>query len=248
MHLRKSLMISAAAVALTMSATSASAADAYASLFGGVSFLEKPGLKGASHTHSTTFAFKSTQWIDTSFKTGFVVGGNFGVDWGNIRTELELAARQHDSSARAHVTTSYGAGYVTKGTFSNYTQSRNDSEPVDLSLRAYSLMANVWYDFHGLELPRGITPYVGGGIGAAEVQMDGRINGAKINETNHVVFAWQLGGGLNMPVGESTSLFVDYRYFAADSADLRVRPGFHGGDIRADFDEHNVLIGLRWKL
>lgn len=243
MLLRKALMMSAAAAALTMSVTTAQAAEPYASLFGGASFLQKPHLSGSSHTHTTTSQLFSQQSVDTSFKTGFVVGGNMGVDWGSFRTEVEFAFRQNNSDKSGHVTTAFKTGLVT-GPLTTVT-SKNDVEPMSLKMRAYSLMANVWYDFHGLDLPHGITPYVGGGIGGASVQLSGTINNKALISTNDFVFAWQAGAGVSMPISDWMKLFVDYRYFAADGAKLKLTPGFHGGDISSDLDGHSVLIGLR---
>jgi opacity protein-like surface antigen len=247
MQIRKALMMSAAAVAWTVSSTSANAADSYVSVFGGMSFLQKPHLKGTSHTHSTTYQYVSTQSIDTSFKTGFVIGGNWGIDWGTFRTEVEFALRQNHSDSHGHVTTSFKYGYV--GQPGLYTISSKDTvEPLSLTMRAYSLMANAWYDFHDLGLPGGLTPYVGGGLGGANVQLSGTVNSAKLISTNEFVFAWQLGAGMSLPLTDSLKAFLDYRYFAANGAQLKLTPGFHGGDIKADFDSHTVLIGLRMNL
>jgi opacity protein-like surface antigen len=245
MQTRKTLMISTAAIALTMTATSAQAASTYVSLFGGASMLQKPGLKGVSHTHTTTYQFQSTQSVDASFKTGFVVGGNWGVDWGTFRTEIELGYHQNKSGATAHVTTNYSYGPV-GGAFTTVS-SKSDVETTDLNLHAYSLMANVWYDFHGLNLPSGLTPYVGAGAGGAEIQMSGKV-GHPIYEKNDFVFAWQVGAGVSMPVSEDVKAFIDYRYFAADGAKLVLEPGFHGGGIKADFNSHSVLVGFRVSL
>jgi opacity protein-like surface antigen len=248
MQTRKALMLSTAAIALTMTAPSAHAASTYVSLFGGGSILNNPGLKGVARTHSTTYQFQSTTSVDTKFKTGYVLGGNWGVDWGTFRTELELAFHQNKSNSTAHVVTQYMLGYVTAGGYP-YTMASMDAQvPASLTLHAYSLMANAWYDFHDLDLPGGLTPYIGGGIGGAQVQMSGRLNSIKLYEKNQFVFAWQVGAGASVPLTDSLKLFVDYRYFAADGAKLRIEPGFHGSIVRADFDGHNVLVGLRLSL
>jgi len=252
MQTRKTLMISAAAVALTMAAPSAQAASAYVSLFGGASFLQKPGLSGTSKTHTTTYYFfKSSQSVDTSFKTGFVIGGNFGVDWGTFRTELELAMRGNKSSKTAHLKQTYqSAVHIGTAVYTNYNgfnTSTDKNVAAKLNLYSYSLMANAWYDFHDI-LPHGITPYIGGGVGLAEIQLSGSLNGAKINEKNDTVFAWQLGAGVSAPLTKSLTMFLDYRYFDADSAALKIEPGYHGGNITADFRDHSVLVGLRINL
>jgi len=248
MQTRKALMISVAAVAMSMSVTSAQAASAYVSLFGGGSFLEKPGLAGSSQTHTTTtLFFQSTQSVDTSFKTGFVVGGNWGVDWGTFRTELELAYRTNKSSSRAHLRQHYEVDLYSFG-YLYYSTNVDAIVPSSLTLSAFSLMANVWYDFHDLGLPGDITPYVGGGIGGALVKLDGSLNSINLNQKNEMVFAWQIGAGVSAPISDDMKLFLDYRYFAADGAHLKLSPGFNGGDVSGDFDSHTVLVGLRLSL
>jgi OmpA-OmpF porin, OOP family len=247
MQTRKTLMISVAAAALTMSAPSAQAASSYVSLFGGGSFLDKPGLSGSSHTFTAPYDFTSKQSVDTSFKTGFVVGGNLGVDWGTFRTEIEMAYRGNKSSKHAHLKTNYHVSYTSSGVPVSYETGRDATVASKLNLNAYSLMANVWYDFHNL-LPHGITPYIGGGLGLAEIQLSGNFDGVKINEKNDTVFAWQLGAGVSAPITNSLTAFLDYRYFDAESAHLKLSPGYHGGDINGDFKDHSVLIGLRINL
>jgi opacity protein-like surface antigen len=127
-----------------------------------------------------------------------------------------------------------------------YTSNSDSHQKANLTMRAYSVMANAWYDFHDVSLG-GFTPYVGGGIGFAEVQLSGQI-GHPIFESNDIVFAWQVGAGVSMPVADNVSLFADYRYFSADGAKLKLLPGFHGGNVDADFDSHSILVGLRLSL
>ena len=175
MQTRKALMISAAIAALTMTAPAAQAADAYVSMFGGGSLLEKPGLSGASKTHTTTYFFQSKQSVDTSFKTGYVLGGNVGVDWGTFRTEVELGYRHNKSSSKAHLKTAYQVNVGSFGGYTTWTNSTDKDVAAGLNLSAWSLMANAWYDFHDV-LPYGITPYVGGGLGFAQVKISGVLN------------------------------------------------------------------------
>lgn len=256
MTLRKFLMASAAIVSLTATMPSAEAAQPYASLFGGASFLQSQTMAGHNFTRLTSnyTTATSSQSLETSFKTGFVLGGNAGVEWGNgLRTELELAFRQHNSKKRAHLKTHFhsmyrtlttsgegGAPYITTITSDH---SRNSDVASNIRLRAWSLMANAWYDFD-LGLP--VTPYVGGGIGLAQVKISGDLDGARLWEKNDSVFAWQVGAGASMPISDSAKLFVDYRYFSAADAHLKLAPGYNGGSIDADFNSHSLLVGVRF--
>jgi opacity protein-like surface antigen len=144
--------------------------------------------------------------------------------------------------------TQYKLGYMSTGGYP-YTMASMDAHvPANLTLHAYSLMANAWYDFHDLDLPGGFTPYIGGGVGGAQVKISGKLNNINHFEKNQFVFAWQIGAGASVPVTDDLKLFVDYRYFAADGAKLAIEPGFHGSHVGADFNSHNVLVGLRLSL
>ena len=258
MKTRKILMVSTALAALTLATSSAEGASTYASIFGGASIMPSQDIKGSSHTGPYvgtyyTYNFRGKESIDTAFKTGFVVGGNFGIDWGDFRTEIELAYREHSSHKSGRLTTHYSIDFITKGAshhnFGYYTiASRSSDVPTHLKLQAYSLMANAWYDFHDLDLPWGLTPYVGGGLGIAQVGISGSLANLTLHHKDDIVFAWQAGAGVSMPILDHTSLFFDYRYFAADSAGLALQPGFHnrGGNVKANFDSHSLLIGIRF--
>lgn len=248
-------MASAAIASLSTAISSAEAAQPYASLFGGASFLQSQTMSGHNHTRTDSFITTQTssQSLDTSFKTGFVLGGNAGIEWGNgLRTELELAFRQNNSKNHAHLKTHFHSRYRTltstgeSGPFITTLtsdRSRDEDVPANLRLRAWSLMANAWYDFD-LGLP--VTPYVGGGLGLAQVKISGDLDSSRLWEKNDSVFAWQVGAGASMPISDSAKLFVDYRYFAADDAHLKLAPGYNGGSVKADFNSHSLLVGVRF--
>ncbi|MGD9966884.1 MAG: outer membrane protein [Hyphomonadaceae bacterium] len=69
----------------------------------------------------------------------------------------------------------------------------------------YRLMANATYNFAA----GGFTPYVGGGLGAAWVTYE---NASGSYEREATVIAYQLIGGVRVPVGERWALFGEYRY------------------------------------
>jgi len=129
-------------------------------------------------------------------------------------------------------------------------------------IKAFSLMANVWYDFDLDGSP--ITPFIGGGIGMAQLDVSYRVN-AHLNSTFYTthyesissifgvtfgpytasasgsgkdwVFAWQLGAGLGYELGGGMMLSAQYRYFATGDADI-------GGGQSVDVKANEVLIGL----
>jgi opacity protein-like surface antigen len=125
------------------------------------------------------------------------------------------------------------------------SSTRDSNVSANVRMRAYALMANAWYDF---DVGMPVTPYVGGGIGMALIQMDGKLDGISLHEKNDTVFAWQVGAGLAYPLSAHTKLTLDYRYFSAGGAHLRIEPGFNGGNITEDYNAHSVLVGLRFDL
>jgi opacity protein-like surface antigen len=61
----------------------------------------------------------------------------------------------------------------------------------------------------------GLKPYVGGGIGWADVEVDGVYQGKTVGASfSESGFAWQLGGGLHLPIDEKLTLGIGYRYFS----------------------------------
>jgi len=108
-------------------------------------------------------------------------------------------------------------------------------------LTAFSLMANVWYDF---DLGTPVVPFIGAGIGTAKLDLsyDARVTFPSTTTSTHGdasdwVFAWQLGAGLGYELGNGMTLSAQYRYFA--TGDASVRDG-QSVDVKAN----EVLIGL----
>jgi len=107
---------------------------------------------------------------------------------------------------------------------------------------SFSIMANLWYDFDlGNQSP--IVPFIGGGIGLAQVgvEYDGRIalpstTIAFSTDEDDWTFAWQLGAGLGYEFGNGMMISAQYRYFA--TGDITIA----GEDF--GLSAHEGLIGL----
>ena len=75
---------------------------------------------------------------------------------------------------------------------------------------AYSFMANLVRDLNGLQF-RGITPYVGGGIGL--MLIDGSMTGALGTiDLEDEAFAYQFIAGASKSIRSDVELFTEYRY------------------------------------
>lgn len=156
--------------------------------------------------------------VDTD--TGWAVMPSIGYRYGNgVRTEFELGYRSNDVDSVSGSTA--GTGEIT----------------------AKSAMLNLLYD---VDTGSRIMPYIGGGIGYAQVDYDGvRPVGVGVNRVNDDdnVFAYQGIAGLSYWVNETVEVAAEYRYFATQDPDFRTSAGV---SVEGEYDSHAALIGLRW--
>jgi opacity protein-like surface antigen len=115
------------------------------------------------------------------------------------------------------------------------------SIPEDHDMSATYLLGNVWAD---IRTSYPITPYIGGGLGAAWLDLDGiwSTPGGATRVDGDVAFAWQLGGGVQYEFTESWALDVGYRYKRVESAHLAASPG--GQDFEGTLQSHTIQVGL----
>lgn len=107
---------------------------------------------------------------------------------------------------------------------------------------ALSFMANVYYDYDTNSPWR---PYFDFGLGFARVGLDNfRIAGVPIANDSGLAFAYQLGLGLGYEITKSTTIVLDYRYFATLDPTLRDAAG---GSFTTDFTSHQVALGIRYR-
>ena len=112
---------------------------------------------------------------------------------------------------------------------------------VDGNVTALSFMANGAYEFRNQS---GLTPYLKVGIGVSSISAnDVEIAGIKIVDDDDLVFAYQLGAGLNFALDERTSLDFAYRYFATSDPALTDAAG---DEFDSEYSSHNFLLGLRY--
>jgi opacity protein-like surface antigen len=119
-------------------------------------------------------------------------------------------------------------------------------------------LANVYWDIATF---RGITPFVGAGVGTAAVSLK---NFYDVNQNNNALFfaedntewnfAWALHAGLAYEVTDSLTVDVAYRYVnmgdgVTDQYQAYNNPGFAalGPTTIEDIESHDVMVGLRWK-
>lgn len=148
---------------------------------------------------------------EMSFDNGFATTGAIGQTIGSAaRVEIELGYRANNINK----VSLDGPGTAT----------------VKGDISTYSLLGNAFYDF---ATGSRFTPFIGAGIGLANIEADIDLAGREDDN----VFAYQLAAGGSMAVGENLNIDLQYRYFG--TAD----PNFNGLD--AEYDSHNLMFGLR---
>lgn len=105
------------------------------------------------------------------------------------------------------------------------------STNLDGDVSTFSLMGNGYFD---MDLGSIFTPFVGAGIGYANIQAD--ID--DIGDNNDDVLAYQFIAGGSLALSKQLYLDLQYRYFATSD------PTFQG--IETEYATHNAMVGLRY--
>lgn len=106
---------------------------------------------------------------------------------------------------------------------------------------AGSLMISGFYDFFR---DNKIQPYIGGGVGAAHVDVDNAtpVSGSIVNDDD-INFAFQGMAGIGFNVSPSVRLSLGYRYFAVPDLTFKTAAG---ASVDADYANHEVMLGVRF--
>ncbi len=209
-------------------------------------------------------------WSD-DFDNGWVIGAALGYDFGGgWRGEIEAAFRSFDIDNGAKVNFAYtgtlytysravptGVGTTTTSPVATYSTSisTNLNAISDGDVAVWSFMGNLWYDFDLGDSP--IVPFIGGGVGMAQLDVSYRINVAIPIVTlpsystfsttisygaqgDDWVFAYQFGAGLGYQFDGGGMLSAQYRYFGTGEADI--------GTSSLKAESHNFLVGLNFPL
>lgn len=185
---------------------------------------------------------------DTELDGGEAYGLVFGMKFDMLRAEVEYSYTTNDVDGHDNVT---AAGIPLDGIDAGVLISGNVG---DLGITVGELVANGqgevetstfflngYYDF---KTSTNWTPFVGAGIGYANVDVDYSPSGVQIIDDDDDVFAWQIMGGVTYSFNERFEVAGSIRYRETDEAEL-------GADlIPAEFDiETETLIydiGIRY--
>lgn len=189
-------------------------AGAYVEGYGGGNLV--PSAKSSDNQGSFNMTFKP------ALQFGAVVGWEIGPDnllGGEGRVELEYSHRNNRLDQVEFV-----EGKVPGGG----------------GLTVDSLLLNSYYVYHDKSI---WFPYFGIGAGAARIAADGmKVMGQPLSSDTDLVFAYQVGTGVDLAVTDRVTLDLGYRFFGCS------QPKFgesNGQKFKIDYFSHSVIVGVR---
>ena len=136
--------------------------------------------------------------VDTGleYDTGYILGFAAGVDvTPNVAVELEYAYRNADAEFR-------------------------NSDGVSAKTESNAFMVNALYNFTPLGATGQWQPYVGGGLGAADLNIEDLPSNAGGDLDSDYNFAFQVIGGVGYAINPNLSLIGELRFFGINDQDI----------------------------
>ena len=132
----------------------------------------------------------------------------------------------------------------TPGVFAAQLETGENKLEGDLS--AKHLMMNAYYD---INLGNDFVPYIGGGLGAAELSSEMESAGNLLVDGGDCLFIYQVGAGLGYKIsgyssGPDITVSLDYRYLASLKG-TRFKQKLTGHFIEGEFGGHYIGGGIR---
>ncbi|HVM80073.1 MAG TPA: OmpA family protein [Stellaceae bacterium] len=165
---------------------------------------------------------------------GFAAGGAFGYDFGRVRLEGEIVYRDHGLKT-------LGFSNVPPGAQAAFGIPASGSAPLGGDISSLGFMANAIYE---LFPHSAITPYVGAGIGGADLHLNNvKVGSFQFASGGSLQFAYQAIAGVKVALGRSWSASVDYRYFAATDGSFG---DALGNRFKLPYSTQNVMAGVAY--
>jgi len=254
MTISKALCIAAAGGLI---ASTAAAEGWYVSGSAGVNFQadsDNEGLSGAFTTGNlgdgTTLAVAADteyEW-ETEFDAGFVIAGEFGYRLPQgFRGGLEISFTNADVDTHTDVT-------LAGGPIGALDAAALAGSPTPLGVTIADLvadgqgeidgiyyMANAYYDFNASGT---IQPYLGVGIGIADIDVEYAPSAVPIIDDGETKFAYQFKAGATLRATERIDLFSEYVFRATD--DIETENDLFPGTLDIENRQNLILAGARF--
>ena len=198
------------------------------------------GDAGAMIVEDITFDINGvSNGATASHDSGWDAGVAVGHDFGGFRVEAETSYRRAglEDAATGTEGLALNSGSLAPGGINLF---RNEVRPAAGITDTLSFMLNGLVDFGDDD---GLQGFVGGGVGVARVDMEGRVNvnGPGLWDDSDTGLAWQVLAGVRAPVSDRWDVGLKYRFFRAESVDL-IDP--LGRDFSGSMTTHSLLGSL----
>lgn len=183
----------------------------------------------------------------TEFDTGYTLSGEVGRIYGNgFRSGLELVYSSADVDTHTGVNVAGTvidtidaaviAGSPTQlGATVGQVVATDDGK-----IKNTAVFANLYYDFNqGGQF----SPYVGAGLGFANVDVNYKPSDIAIIDDSKSKFAWQVKGGVTYALTESFDVFAEAAYRATD--DVTFSNQLFPGDLSIENKQTTLSVGGR---
>lgn len=193
-----------------------------------------PGLTGVPFTKlDPEPGHKEGTKTNWDFDLGFGADGALGYDFGSFRADAEFTYLTAKSVFDVHK-----------------TDRRKDNATADDTLTVLAATANAWYD---LDTGTAWSPYIGIGVGAANVQVKLATSEKTTDEYFNGTgwgFAYQAGVGVALEVLTGFSLVGGYQFFGTLATEVKhtdadTKPA-DAGTVSPTLMAHGVHLGMRF--
>ncbi|HXQ52790.1 MAG TPA: OmpA family protein [Stellaceae bacterium] len=199
----------------------------YARLEGGWNHAEGTSFNGS--TNGLGAPTPSSLAASSSWQEGYILGGAFGWGFGQYRAELNLDYRENRVS-NLHVGSPGAIAPFPMGGASGSLNSITEM------LNAYMDLPYSWMS---------ITPYIGGGLGVAEVHYSSlSLGGTQIVSDTDLVPAIQAMAGLRYDFGNNWGLDLQYRFLNGFHPNIKDNAGNRAST--SDYRNHSILLGISY--
>lgn len=186
---------------------------------------------------------------NTEFDSGLALSAEVGKSFGNgWRVAGELAYTSADVDTHTDVT-------LGGGSIDGLDAASIASSPTPLGVTVaqvvadgqgevenLGLFANVYYDFN---TGNGFQPYLGAGIGFADVDVTYSPSAISVIDDGETKFAYQLKAGGAFAISETTDIFGEYTYRATE--DIETENSLFPGTLDIENQQNIFSIGVRFK-
>ncbi|MEM7767085.1 MAG: outer membrane beta-barrel protein [Pseudomonadota bacterium] len=184
----------------------------------------------------------------TEFDGGLALAAEAGLKYANgLRSGIEIAYLQSDVDT--HVGVTLGGGSI-DGVDAAALAGSADPLGVTVGelvsdgrgeISSTAVFANVYYDFNR-DGP--LSPYLGAGIGFADVDVEYAPSGVGIIDDGETAFAYQVKVGASYALTEAIEAYGEYAYRASE--DIEVSNALFPGTLDIENEANVFAVGLRY--